>query len=93
MPSASALKFGIILCLSIGRARDFMSLMLGDDFPSSSALAFAPKTRYWDALGPAPHSIHFLANDEDLLLGRVELTRSTANSTTLYAIGTFGIKD
>ena len=56
-PSASALKLVIKRWRSTGRAIAFISSISGAGLPSNTAFAFAPSTRYWDALGPAPHSI------------------------------------
>ena len=53
------------------------------------AFAFAPRTRYCDARGPAPQSIQSLIAEDALSdLGRVLETSSTAKSITLSAIGT-----
>ena len=45
IPSASALKLGIILCLKTGLIIDFTSSMSGVVLPSKTALALAPKIR------------------------------------------------
>ena len=88
-PSASALKFVIKRCRNTGFAIALISSISGAGLPSKIAFAFAPKTKYCDALGPAPQSIQSLIVDDDLSeLGLVFETNSTAKLTTLSAIGT-----
>src|SRR5690606_40320065 len=70
------------------------SSMSGEYFPSRSALHFAPRTRYCDALGPAPHSRYSVAIDEPVAPpGRVLLANPTAYSTTLSGTGTLRTSD
>ena len=54
-PSASALKFIIILCLNTDLITDFTSSISGVAFPSNIAFAFAARIKNELALGPAPH--------------------------------------
>mgnify|MGYP007071526665 CR=1 FL=1 len=89
-PSVSALKFGKTLCLNTGSTKELTSSILGVGFPSNAAFAFAPKTKYWDALGPAPQSICCLMKSGDVWdWGLVAPTSFTTYSTTLSEIGIF----
>ena len=65
-PSASALKFVIKRCPNTGFAIALISSISGAGLPSKIAFAFAPKTKYCDALGPAPQSIQSLIVADDL---------------------------
>ena len=59
IPSASALKFGIILCLKTGLITDIISSISGVGLFDKTAFAFAAKIKYVLALGPAPQLIYF----------------------------------
>ncbi len=79
IPSASALKLGRILWRKISGASDCISSMLGVGLPSNKAFAFAPRTRYCEALGPAPHSTHFFTYSLHVFsFGLVEAANFTA---------------
>ena len=63
--------------------------MFGDGLPSRAAFAFAPKTRYCEALGPAPQSTDLrIKSGASLEFGLVDADRLTAYSTTLSQQGT-----
>ena len=92
-PSASALKLGRTRCLRMGPANDCTSPIFGDGLPSRTALAFAPKTRYCDAQGPAPQSTDIrMKSGARSELGLVEADSFTAYSTTLSETGTLRIR-
>ena len=55
IPSASALKFKIILCLRTDFKTEFTSSISGVAFPLSIAFALEANIRYELALGPAHH--------------------------------------
>src|SRR5438874_837486 len=65
------------------------SLVEGAGRPDSMALAFAPRIRFWEARGPAPHSTYFfttgIASDSR---GRDALARDTAYEITCGDTGT-----
>jgi len=58
--SASALKFGIILCLNTGLIINLTSLISGVKRPLIRAHAFAALINIALARGPAPQFNHFL---------------------------------
>ena len=76
IPSASALKFGIILCLKTGFITEITSSNSGVGLFDNTALAFAASIRYILALGPAPQLIYFFVQTgEESLIGRVLFTK------------------
>ena len=69
---------------------DFTSSISGEYFPFNNAWHFAPITKNWEALGPAPQEIYFLTDSvANGSLGLVFEESFTAYSTTFGAIGVF----
>ena len=89
MPSASALKLRIILCLKTGTETFFTSSISGVPFPDRRDWAFAAKIKKELALGPAPQSIYLFVSLWEDLEGLVLWTKLTAYSITLSETGTF----
>jgi len=79
MPSASALKLGIIRCLKTGILARSISAISGVNLPSNNAYVLAASIRYCEALGPAPQDIKFLIlSGVDFEFGLVLFTIFTA---------------
>ena len=74
----------------MGKVRSRISLILGVGRPSKMAFALAPKTRYCEALGPAPQSTDLrMKSGARSELGLVEVDNLTAYSHLNYVPRSF----
>src|SRR5438067_1221429 len=87
-PAASAAKLITSRCVSTVGATARRSSSSGMGRPSSAARALAPRIKYWDARGPAPHDTYCLMNGgASSSGGRVIRTSVTAARTSGFGTG------